>query len=77
VAATVGNRHKAARPSPAKAVGGVLQGLLNLMRQRRTYGQSGNARQISANAAKGQSAALDDIGTRDQALLGYLMGNGG
>jgi ABC-type transporter Mla subunit MlaD len=76
-AAKVGNRHKAARPSPAKAVGGVLQGLLNLMRQRRTYGQSGNARQISANAARGQSAALDDIGTRDQALLGYLMGNGG
>jgi ABC-type transporter Mla subunit MlaD len=64
----------------AQALGEVATGLLNLGtatdKQQQAQREQGLAR-LRQQAAKGTSPALENVGGQDEALLGYLMGNGG
>jgi ABC-type transporter Mla subunit MlaD len=70
----------AAKESPAQALLGVAQGLMNLTSRspqdlrNKAQGQANVAR-LQAAAAKDSSPALDNVGGQDEALLSYLMGN--
>ncbi|MFL5895316.1 MAG: MlaD family protein [Thermoleophilaceae bacterium] len=62
-APTTGARAKPLKQSPAQTLSGLVQRLLSLGRTHAHH-----------RVATGASAALDQVGGRDQALLGYLMG---
>jgi ABC-type transporter Mla subunit MlaD len=69
-----------ARTTPAQALGGVVQGLLNLASPTNSQldkQRAQNLARLKANAANDASPALDGVGGNDEALLAYLMGNGG
>jgi ABC-type transporter Mla subunit MlaD len=78
-------RENAATQSPVRALGGVLKGLLDLAQPKAKAPKaspkySAARKRLQARAQSYDSPALAGVGPtdkRDQALLGYLMGNDG
>jgi ABC-type transporter Mla subunit MlaD len=70
----------AARTTPTQALGGVVKGLLNLAAPTNSQLDKQRARNLTrlkTATANDASPALDGVGGKDEALLNYLMGNGG
>jgi ABC-type transporter Mla subunit MlaD len=72
---------RATKSTPAQALGTVVKGLLNLGAspndKRLTQQRDQNLQRLRNSAKAGTSPALSGAGGKDEALLSYLMGNGG